>query len=183
MNGTLVFKEDADLMSSLPSLDDLDILNSSSDPVDVEQAKLKYTGATSTCVERLKEITLQKKQSHMMPIYLLWVGQMIEKAWAVPAPHGYFLACSLCDTIRDNGGLDVLIDNCLSNKTNIQMSSARFLEKCLTQENREYVIEIGLDKVRSIKNLSPSTCVSFLPKKPPKLTQKYLQFFWHACLM
>nr|SVE72758.1 EOG090X00FC [Ceriodaphnia reticulata] len=150
MNGTLVSLEDADLMSSLPSLDDLDILDSSSDPADVEQAKAKYTGAMSSCVERLKEMAKRNKQSHMMPVYLDRVSQMVGKAWAVPAPHGQSLASSLCDVLRDNGGLDVLINNCVSNDTNIQLSSARLLEQCLTQENREYVVECGLDKVVSV---------------------------------
>nr|SVE78682.1 EOG090X00FC [Daphnia lumholtzi] len=150
MNGTLVSLEDADLMSSLPSLDDLDILDSSSDLADVEQAKAKYTGVMSSCVERLKEMASRSKQSHMMPCYLDRVSQMVGKAWAVPAPHGQSLASSLCDVLRDNGGLDVLINNCVADDSNLQLSSARLLEQCLTQENREYVVECGLDKVVSV---------------------------------
>ncbi|XP_046443152.1 NAD(+) hydrolase sarm1-like isoform X4 [Daphnia pulex] len=150
MNGTLVSLEDADLMSSLPSLDDLDILDSSSDLADVEQAKTKYTGVMSSCVERLKEMAKRNKQSHMMPVYLDRVSQMVGKAWAVPAPHGQSLASSLCDVLRHNGGLDVLINNCVADDSNLQLSSARLLEQCLTQENREYVVECGLDKVVSV---------------------------------
>ena len=154
MNGTLVSLEDADLMSSLPSLDDLDILDSSSDLAEVEQAKTKYTGVMSSCVERLKEMAKRNKQSHMMPIYLDRVSQMVGKAWAVPAPHGQSLASSLCDVLRDNGGLDVLINNCVADDSNLQLSSARLLEQCLTQENREYVVECGLDKVKVFSLIS-----------------------------
>nr|SVE93439.1 EOG090X00FC [Scapholeberis mucronata] len=150
MNGTMISLEDADLMSSLPSLDDLDILDSSSDLAQVEQAKAKYTGVMSSCVERLKEMAKRNKQSHMMPVYLDRVSQMVGKAWAVPAPHGQNLASSLCDVLRDNGGLDVLINNCVSDDSNLQLSSARLLEQCLTQENRTYVVECGLDKVVSV---------------------------------
>jgi hypothetical protein len=153
MNGTLVSLEDADLMSSLPSLDDLDILDSSSDLADVEQAKTKYTGVMSSCVERLKEMAKRNKQSHMMPVYLDRVSQMVGKAWAVPAPHGQSLASSLCDVLRHDGGLDVLINNCVADDSNLQLSSARLLEQCLTQENREYVVECGLDKVNRHSSL------------------------------
>lgn len=135
------------MMSSLPSLDDLEKLNSSSDLMEIEQAKTKYIGAMSSFVERLKEMARRNKQSHMMPDYLDRVSQMVGMAWAVPAPHGQSLASSLCDVLRNNGGLDVLINNCVSDDSNVQLSSARLLEQCLTQENREYVVECGLDKV------------------------------------
>nr|SVE92212.1 EOG090X00FC [Megafenestra aurita] len=150
MNGTLISLEDAEMMSSLPSLDDLEKLNSSSDLMEIEQAKTKYIGAMSSFVERLKEMARRNKQSHMMPDYLDRVSQMVGMAWAVPAPHGQSLASSLCDVLRNNGGLDVLINNCVSDDSNVQLSSARLLEQCLTQENREYVVECGLDKVVSV---------------------------------
>ena len=177
MNGTLVSLEDADLMSSLPSLDDLDILDSSSDPADVEQAKAKYTGAMSSCVERLKDMAKRNKQSHMMPVYLDRVSQMVGKAWAVPAPHGQSLASSLCDVLRDNGGLDVLINNCVSNDNNIQLSSARLLEQCLTQENREYVVECGLDKVIYQKFIATTTFQSFSLTRPSLIRSP-----WRPCV-
>jgi hypothetical protein len=98
----------------------------------------------------------RNKQSHMMPVYLDRVSQMVGKAWAVPAPHGQSLASSLCDVLRHNGGLDVLINNCVADDSNLQLSSARLLEQCLTQENREYVVECGLDKVNRHFSLSLS---------------------------
>jgi len=74
---------------------------------------------------------------------------MVRKAWAVPA-HGHALAYSLCNVLRNKGGLDILMDNCVSTDGDLQLSSARLLEQCLTQENRSYVVERGLDKVVSL---------------------------------
>ena len=138
MNGTMVPLEDGD---QLPSLDDLEQLGSSSQLVEVEQAKTKYSGVMSSCVERLKRMDAEQ-----MPMFLDRVNQMVRKAWAVPA-HGHALAYSLCNVLRNKGGLDILMDNCVSTDGDLQLSSARLLEQCLTQENRSYVVERGLDKV------------------------------------
>lgn len=148
MNGTLVSIEDTDLIASLPSLDDMEMLDSTSKEIEVEQAKAKYMGAMSDCVERLKQRCGRPGSAPgMMPRYLDRVSQMVRRAWAVPAPHGQSLASSLCNVLRTDGGLDVLIDNCVSDDGDLQLSSARLLEQCLTQENREYVVQRGLDKV------------------------------------
>lgn len=157
MNGTLVSIEDADLMSSLPSMDDLETLANTTNEAEFEQAKLKYTGVMTNCVERLKAAA--RVECKKMPVFLDMVSQMVRKAWAVPAPHGQSLASTLCDVLRDNGGLDVLIENCVSDDSALQLSSARLLEQCLTQENREYVVESGLDKVRSFN----STLITRVP--------------------
>lgn len=149
MNGTLVSLEDADLMASLPPLDDLEMLAGTSNEAELEQAKVKYAGVMTNCVERLKAASSVERKK--MPVFLDRVSLMVRKAWAVPAPNGQSLASTLCDVLRDNGGLDVLIENCVSDDSDLQLSSARLLEQCLTQENREYVVETGLDKVFVIK--------------------------------
>lgn len=148
MNGTLVSLEDADLMSSLPSMDDLETLANASNEADFEQAKVKYAGVMTNCVEKLKAASSVERKK--MPVFLDRVSHMVRKAWAVSAPQGQSLASTLCDVLRDNGGLDVLIENCVSDDSALQLSSARLLEQCLTQENREYVVETGLDKVNHL---------------------------------
>ena len=63
--------------------------------------------------------------------------EMIEAAWATP--HiGRDLAYGLCDVLRDDGGLAILIENCDVTATHaIQLSSARVLEQSLTVRNRD----------------------------------------------
>ena len=140
MNGTLVSLEDSDVLS-LPPLDDLDMLSGSSQMSEVEQVKAKYSGVMSSCVEKLKHM-----EQRSMPSFLERVNEMVRKAWTVPS-HGHILGNSLCNVLRNNGGLDILMDNCVSGDEALQLSSARLLEQCLTHENRGYVVERGLEKV------------------------------------
>jgi hypothetical protein len=72
------------------------------------------------------------------------IFDMICKAWAVPNCR---LGYVLCNTLRDSGGLDLLMNNCMSRDKILQFSSARLLEQCLTIENREYILQNGVEKV------------------------------------
>jgi len=75
------------------------------------------------------------------------IFDMICKAWAVPnCKLGYVL----CNTLRKSGGLELLMNNCVSSDQSLQFSSARLLEQCLTTENREYVFDKGVEKVVSV---------------------------------
>ena len=147
MNGTLVSLEDSDVLS-LPPLDDLDMLSGSSQMSEVEQVKAKYSGVMSSCVEKLKHM-----EQRSMPSFLERVNEMVRKAWTVPS-HGHILGNSLCNVLRNNGGLDILMDNCVSGDEALQLSSARLLEQCLTHENRGYVVERGLEKVLELSSFT-----------------------------
>lgn len=78
---------------------------------------------------------------------------MIEQAWATPS-IGRDLAYGLCDVLRDDGGLDILIDNCdTSGSYKVKLGSAKVLEQSMTVENREVVADKGLEViVRLAKN-------------------------------
>jgi len=120
------------------------MLSGSSQMSEVEQVKAKYSGVMSSCVEKLKHM-----EQRSMPSFLERVNEMVRKAWTVPS-HGHILGNSLCNVLRNNGGLDILMDNCVSGDEALQLSSARLLEQCLTHENRGYVVERGLEKVVSL---------------------------------
>ena len=140
VNGSIVSAEDSELLS-LPPLDDLDQLSSTSQLAEVEQVKKKYSSVMSNCVEKLKHMDKRN-----MPLFLERINEMLRRAWAVPC-HGPSIGYSLCNELRINGGLDILMDNCVCEDETLQLSSARLLEQCLTQENRSYVVERGLEKV------------------------------------
>ena len=73
--------------------------------------------------------------------------QMIKEAWATPR-IGRDLAYGLCDVLRDDGGLEILIGNCdRSDTKEIQLNSARVLEQSLTVKNRDEVAKKGLEIV------------------------------------
>ena len=158
MNGSLVSLEENEALLSLPAtlLDDLDLLSGSSLQSEVDQVKAKYAALMSSCVEKLKYM-----ERRFVPLFLERVNEMVRKAWTVPA-HGHVLGNSLCNVLRHNGGLDILMDNCVDDDEAVQLSSARLLEQCLTHENRGYVVERGLEKVRRfIHLLNPSYSIRF----------------------
>ncbi|XP_011251649.1 sterile alpha and TIR motif-containing protein 1 isoform X2 [Camponotus floridanus] len=136
-------------------LDDLDLLCSKSNPQDVDCAITKYCSLLDNFVERLKaNVDGCSKSSSVScgnkaPQLLNRVNEIIRKAWAVPT-HGHELGYTLCNTLRMRGGLDLLMSNCVANDHELQFSSARLLEQCLTTENRAHVVENGLEKVVNV---------------------------------
>lgn len=129
---------------SLP-LDDLDALSQDSNPQDIDRAIEKYSSCLDESVKRLQGGDLGKKA----PLVLNKINEILQKAWAVPS-HGHELGYSLCNRLRMCGGLDFLISNCTNSDKDLQFSSARLLEQCLTTENRAHVVNNGLDKVINV---------------------------------
>lgn len=120
---------------------DLDRIDSFSESNEVELAQHRCNRKMASCVEKLKTVL----ESEAISV-LENMSDLILRAWAVHT-HGHDLGYSLCNVIRNNGGLDVLINNCSSENKELQFMSAKVLEQCLTTENRAYVVENGLDKV------------------------------------
>lgn len=152
MNGMLPPTAEDELLS-LP-LDDLDLLCSKSNPQDVDCAIAKYCSLLDSFVDRLKANADGCSKSSTdsgskAPELLNRVNEIIRKAWAVPT-HGHELGYTLCNTLRTRGGLDLLMSNCVANDHELQFSSARLLEQCLTTENRAHVVENGLEKVVNV---------------------------------
>lgn len=71
---------------------------------------------------------------------------MIEQAWAMPT-IGRDLAYSLCDVLRKDGGLEILIKNCddLNTHRDVLLGSARVLAQSMTVVNRDFVARKGLE--------------------------------------
>jgi len=65
---------------------------------------------------------------------------MIEQAWAMPS-IGRDLAYGLCDVLRNDGGLKILIDNCADQEGNrdVALGSAKVLAQSMTVTNRDFV--------------------------------------------
>lgn len=133
-------------------LDDLDNLQSDSSLEDVKKAIHKYNGIMFKCVERLKSCSEEESLS-----CLNLINTMMRRVWAVPS-HGHELGSSLCNVLRNTGGLDILINNFNSMNEEVQFSSAKVLEQCLTTENREYVVEKGLDRVVQVAHDCSTRC-------------------------
>lgn len=128
------------------SFEDLERLDSCSNPQDVEKAIKKYSNTLYAFIQNLRG---NNNGTGKGPLILDRINQMIKKAWEVPT-HGHELGYSLCNALRNYGGLDLLMSNCVSADKDLQFSSARLLEQCLTTENRAHVVENGLDKVVNV---------------------------------
>ncbi|XP_046680809.1 NAD(+) hydrolase sarm1 isoform X4 [Homalodisca vitripennis] len=130
--------------NSLQNFEDLERLTVTSGPQEVERAIHKYSGALIGLVQSIK-----RGETKRAPVFLNNINEMMRKAWAVPA-HGHELGYTLCNTLRECGGLDLLMNNCDVDDRDLQFSSARLLEQCLTTENRAHVVENGLEKVVTV---------------------------------
>ncbi|CAG0922906.1 unnamed protein product, partial [Notodromas monacha] len=108
-------------------------------PSDVESVARRAKGAMSACVARLKSAADSGQLLDSM-------HQLIRKAWSIKT-HGHAVGTSLCDSLRETGGLDILIDNCSSADETLRFQSTKLLEQCLTAENRSYLAANGLEKV------------------------------------
>ncbi|XP_014677545.1 PREDICTED: sterile alpha and TIR motif-containing protein 1-like [Priapulus caudatus] len=74
------------------------------------------------------------------------IHRLVRQAWNMPGV-GRDLAYALCDVLRTSGALDTLIAHCSDPSSELRFQSARTLEQCLSTNNRDYVVETGLDGV------------------------------------
>jgi hypothetical protein len=81
-----------------------------------EQLKLKIdiiksSGSNENHIQALRDISL-----------------LMEQAWAIPT-HGRDVAYNLCDMMRDEHALDIVIGNCASKNKELMKTSGRLLDK------------------------------------------------------
>lgn len=129
----------------LTSFDDLDRLGNTTNVKDVENALVKYSGVMSNTVEQLKK----EHNEDSLASWITKVNNMMSKAWTVPR-FGQDIGETLCDIMRNNGGMDLVMENLMTNHSGLQFNSAKLLHQCLETENRGYVVEKGLEKAVAV---------------------------------
>ena len=134
-----------DVENGLRAFDDLERLTPTTNLKSVENALVKYCGIMSGSVNAMKK----NENADSLADWMSKVNDMMTKAWEVPS-FGHEIGVTLCDILRKNGGLDLLIDNLQTDNENLQYQSAKLLQQCLVTENRGYVIEVGLHKVVNV---------------------------------
>jgi hypothetical protein len=98
-------------------------------------------------IEMTQKIKLMTSEDADEQIYAIkHCHRMIVQAWMTPQ-IGRDYASALCDILREEGALDVLLDNCWSPSRDIKLESTRLLEQSLTTENRDYAVKTGLENV------------------------------------
>ncbi|ESO95392.1 hypothetical protein LOTGIDRAFT_215051 [Lottia gigantea] len=74
------------------------------------------------------------------------LNTLIEQAWSVPI-YGREVAYGLCDILRDDHALDIIVNYCASPNKELLQASAVLLEQTLTTGNRIQVADTGLETV------------------------------------
>ncbi|CAH4037356.1 unnamed protein product [Pieris brassicae] len=144
LNGTIK-PGDEDLSDM--TFEDLDKLNANSNEKDVNSAIQKYSHRMNAFIAAIKNNQMDMKSAG---VHFSKLNEMLRRAWAVPT-YGHELGYTLCNALRTSGGLDILMENCIeSDNPELQFSSAKLLEQCLTTENRAHVVENGLEKVVNV---------------------------------
>jgi hypothetical protein len=129
----------------LTCFEDLDRLGNTTNVKDVENALVKYCGVMSNTVEQLKK----ENNEDSLSMWITKVNNMMNKAWTVPR-FGQDIGETLCDIMRNNGGMDLVMDNLQTSHSGLQFNSAKLLHQCLVTENRGYVVEKGLDRAVAV---------------------------------
>ncbi|XP_052096651.1 NAD(+) hydrolase sarm1-like [Mytilus californianus] len=88
-------------------------------------------------IEVIKQCT---GDSHIQALHD--ISLLVEQAWVMPTKD---VAHSLCDTLREEQALDILIGNCASQNKELMIASGRLLENILITRNRQRVVHYGLE--------------------------------------
>lgn len=103
-------------------------------------------GALERSLPELQQALSELKQAsaaRAVGAGLAEVFQLVEEAWLLPAV-GREVAQGLCDAIRLDGGLDLLLRLLQAPELETRVQAARLLEQILVAENRDRVARIGL---------------------------------------
>eukprot|EP00095_Tigriopus_kingsejongensis_P001021 snap_masked-scaffold2058_size21661-processed-gene-0.2 protein:Tk01021 transcript:snap_masked-scaffold2058_size21661-processed-gene-0.2-mRNA-1 annotation:"sterile alpha and tir motif-containing protein 1" len=139
MNSKMTMEE---IEQGFMGFDDLEQLTPHSNMKNVETTLLKYCGLMSSTVTAMKK----NGNAEILSDLMSKINDMMTKAWEVPS-FGHEIGNTLCSIMRNNGGMDLLIENCVSKHKSLQFNSGKLLQQCLVTENRGYVVEQGLDNV------------------------------------
>ncbi|RVE64773.1 hypothetical protein OJAV_G00129150 [Oryzias javanicus] len=77
------------------------------------------------------------------------IYQLVEEAWVLPA-LGRQVAEEICNRIRLDGGLELLLQLQQTPEVEIIYESAKLLEQILISENRDYVARLGLGVILNL---------------------------------
>ncbi|XP_043196439.1 NAD(+) hydrolase sarm1-like isoform X3 [Amphibalanus amphitrite] len=126
------------------AVEELECLERSTDPLEAARVLNRCSQQVSQMLRGVKAFSASQPQQKASVIDQM--DAVMTRAWTVPS-YGQELGNSLCNVIRDSGGLDVLISSVNTGVKEMDLKSARVLGQCLTTENRRYVVERGLDSV------------------------------------
>lgn len=119
--------------------DDLNNLNVWSCSIEIDNVIKKYSKYLYELVHQLGPGFIAESRASQI---LQSIYEIMYKSWLVPE-HGYRIGKNLCETVKDSGGLDLI----LKMSSEFLESSSQILEQCLTNENVSYLAKTGLVRI------------------------------------
>ena len=132
-----------DIEKDLDHFEDLEQIKHTTEMKHVEDTVINMCSVISSAMQQMQNNTIQADKVCEL---LSKLNTKVAKAWDIPA-FGNEIGKSLSKMLQNNGGLDMLIENCASKNKELQFCSAKLLLSCLTSENRVFIVDKGLDKV------------------------------------
>ena len=118
-------------------------------PLISKTESINMKGSMTKLENKMQNLCKQLIQSRDNIDVILVMTDMIRKAWSVPQ-CGYDLGFNMSKIIRTSEALEALLCNIETNDWKVAFASAQLLEQCLTSDNRDYVVEHGLETVVNI---------------------------------
>ncbi|XP_071994194.1 NAD(+) hydrolase SARM1 isoform X1 [Engystomops pustulosus] len=113
--------------------------------VDVQMALDRVLPDLHVVISKLKQAMCETSIcDNISEIY-----QMVEEAWVMPAV-GREVAQGLCETIRLEGALDLLLSFLQSTEKEVKYKACHLLEQILVSENRDRIARVGLGVILNI---------------------------------
>lgn len=115
-------------------------------------ASTEVRGALDSALPELQQALSELKQagsSRAVGTCLDGIFQLVEDAWLLPTV-GREVAQDLCDAIRLDGGLDLLLRLLQETELETRVQAARLMEQVLVAENRDRVARIGLGVILNL---------------------------------
>ncbi|XP_074119791.1 NAD(+) hydrolase SARM1 [Sminthopsis crassicaudata] len=115
-------------------------------------ANVEVQGALERVLPELQLALSGLKQAgspEAVGIGLSEVFQLVEEAWVIPTV-GREVAKGLCEAIRLEGGLDLLLQLLQASELDTRVLAAQLLEQILVAENRDRVARIGLGVILNL---------------------------------
>ncbi|XP_068126194.1 NAD(+) hydrolase SARM1 isoform X2 [Hyperolius riggenbachi] len=114
-------------------------------PVDVQMALDRVLPDLHVAISRLKQAMCEKSICDTISE----IFQMVEEAWVMPAV-GREVAQGLCETIRLEGALDLLLGFLQSTEKEVKYQACQLVEQILVAENRDRIARVGLGVILNI---------------------------------
>ncbi|XP_017485726.1 PREDICTED: sterile alpha and TIR motif-containing protein 1-like [Rhagoletis zephyria] len=118
-------------------------------PLISKTESINMKGSMTKLENKMQNLCRQLVQRRDDIDVVLVMTEMLHKAWSVPQ-CGYDLGFNMSKIIRTSEALEALLCNIETNDWKVAFASAQLLEQCLISENRNYVVEHGLENVVNI---------------------------------